>query len=84
MKRPDIGGMESPSGDEGRRGSVSLELSWGRRWVVVLRTAVGETDVKTIPRTMLAQSSFRRSSASSIGARCADTKVISRVESPIE
>ena len=84
MKRPDIGGMASTSGDEGRSGSVSLELSSGRRWVVVLRTAVGETDVKTIPRTMLAQSSFRRSSASSIGARCADTKVISRVESPIE
>lgn len=52
--------------------------------MVVLRTVVGETDVKTRRRTMLAQSSLRRCRASSIGARWADTKVISRVESPIE
>ena len=46
--------MESSSGGEsGSRGSVSEEEgSSGRRWVVVLRVATVDTEVKTRRRTM--------------------------------
>lgn len=81
--RPDMGGMESSAGDAaGRRGEVSSELSCGSRCAVLLRTAEGETGVKTRPRTRFLQSSFLRWSWSSMGARCADTKVSSSVEPP--
>ena len=80
--------MESSSGDDDddawRRGEVSWELSCGRRCAVVFRTAVGETGVKMRFRTMFFQSSFRRWILFSMGARCADTKVNSRVDAPIE